>query len=76
MMIQNEGNGDDVSDVSYPPPSNYELIAETTRKYLNAGSYSCPNRCDAYQNIKTRNPFANCGRCGTRLVQNAALAHS
>jgi len=28
----------------------------------------CPNGCDDYQSRWTSNPFANCGRCGTRMV--------
>lgn len=37
-------------------------------------SYSCPNRCEEFQNIKTNNAFANCKRCGSRLRRVEGLA--
>lgn len=42
-----------------------KTLAEIT---ISSKICSCPNRCDDYQNIRTWNPFANCGRCGTRLI--------
>lgn len=31
-------------------------------------TYRCLNRCDDYQSIRTNNPFAKCGRCGSQLM--------
>jgi len=67
---QDENPADIADQLDSIPGNNFNeaYALQTASEMLRqAASYSCPNRCDDYQNIRTNNPFANCGRCGSRL---------